>query len=52
MDREQEKRRLQTALADYQELSRAFPEGPANELILDLIEELKQDIQALEKKPP
>ena len=53
MDRELEKKRsLQKALADYQELSRSFPDGPANGMILDLIEDLKQQIRKLEEDSP
>jgi hypothetical protein len=49
MDRDQEKLRLEKALADYEELARTFPDGPTNGMILDLIEELKQQLRDLEK---
>ncbi|MDE5460202.1 hypothetical protein [Bradyrhizobium sp. CSS354] len=50
MDRQREKRLLEEQLAKYHELARAFPEGAVNETMLDLIAEVKRQIQALDKE--
>lgn len=50
MDRQREKRLLEEQLAKYNELAKAFPEGAVNETMLDLIAEVKQQIQALDKE--
>ena len=49
MDRQGEKRLLEEQIARYADLARAFPEGAVNETMLDLIAELKQQIEELGK---
>jgi hypothetical protein len=50
MDRQRERRLLEEQLAKYYELAKAFPEGAVNETMLDLLAELKQQIQALDNE--
>jgi hypothetical protein len=49
MDSETEKRRLERKIAKYKELALEFPDGPPHETMLDLIENLRQEIRALER---
>jgi len=42
----------EAAKVDHRPVARSFPDGPANEMILDLIEDLKQQIRKLEEDSP
>jgi hypothetical protein len=48
MDSETEKRRLERQIARYEELARELPGGSSHQTILDLIENLRQEVRALD----